>query len=72
MFIPNYQLLFFKLTQLAPLSQKNLGKPRIRRWGDNPPLQAARYRRMHVVNLYLLCSAAHVLELFISLHIRSM
>ena len=29
MFIPNYQLLFFKLTQLAQLSQKNLGKPRL-------------------------------------------
>ena len=29
MFIPNYQLLFFKLTQLAQLSQKNLGKARL-------------------------------------------
>ena len=29
MFIPNYQLLFFKLTQLAQLSQKNLGKSRL-------------------------------------------
>ena len=29
MLILNYQLLFFKLTQLAQLSQKNLGKPRI-------------------------------------------
>ena len=28
-FIPNYQPLFFKLTQLAQLSQKNLGKPRL-------------------------------------------
>ena len=29
MFIPNYQLLFIKLTQLAQLSKKNLGKPRL-------------------------------------------
>ena len=29
MFIPNYQSLFFKLTQLAQLSEKNLGKPQI-------------------------------------------
>ena len=28
-FVPNYQSLFFKLTQLAKLSQKNLGKPRL-------------------------------------------
>ena len=29
MVIPNYQSLFFKLTQLAQLSQKDLGKPRL-------------------------------------------
>ena len=33
-FIPNYQSLFFKLTQVTELSQKNLGKPRLRFFFD--------------------------------------